>query len=79
METCMRILLKIVMISLLLALIIAVGTEVAALHRDVLVSPRPDTAAAPVVVRKAAHSDIPPKTVCPAPSTVGGEIPVPHN
>ena len=75
----MRILLKIVVIGLLLALIIAVGTEVAALHRDTLASPRPDPAAAPVVVRKAAHSDVPPKTVCPALSAAGGEIPVPSN
>ena len=75
----MRILLKIVVIGLLLALIIAVGTEVAALHRDTLASPRPDTAAAPVVVRKAAHSDVPPKTVCPALSAAGGKIPVPSN
>ena len=75
----MRILLKIVVVGLLLALAVAVGTEVAALHRNALGSPRPDTTAAPVVVRKAAHSDIPPKTVCPALSAADGKIPVPSN
>ena len=74
----MRTLLKIVVISLLLALIVAIGTEVAALHRDALTGSRPDIAA-PVVVRKAAHSDVPPKTVCPALSASDRKFPVPGN
>ena len=75
----MRILLKIVVIGLLLALAVAVGTEVAALHRNALASPLPNPTAAPVVVRKAAHADILPKTVCPALSATIGEIPGPSN
>ncbi|MBO2010950.1 hypothetical protein [Hymenobacter negativus] len=59
----MRILLKILLSSLLLVLIIAVGTEVVALHRTAL-SPL-DQHAPPVVVRKSTTAPIPLKTVRP--------------
>ena len=59
----MRILLKILLSSLLLVLIIAVGTEVAALHRNDL--PPPDSTAPPVVVRKSTTAPVPLKVVRP--------------
>ncbi|GAB3588371.1 hypothetical protein [Hymenobacter daeguensis] len=59
----MRILLKILLSSLLLVLIIAVGTEVVALHRGPV--PPLDQTAAPVVVRKSTTAPMPPKTVRP--------------
>ena len=59
----MRILLKILLSSLLLVLIIAVGTEVVALHRNAL-SPL-DQTTPPVVVRKSTTAPVPLKTVRP--------------
>jgi hypothetical protein len=56
-----RILLKILLSSLVLVLILALGTEVVALHRNALPPPDPDTP--PVVVRKSATAPEPPKTV----------------
>ncbi|MDO7845686.1 hypothetical protein Q5H92_04905 [Hymenobacter sp. M29] len=47
----MRNLLKFLVTVLLLVLVVAVGTEVAALHHSA--DPDPDTLVAPVVVRKA--------------------------
>ena len=57
----MRILLKILLGSLLLVLLVALGTEVVALHRSALAVP--DQAPPPVVVRKSATALVPPKTV----------------
>ena len=57
----MRILLKILLSSLLLVLIVALGTEVVALHRNALPPPAPGTP--PVVVRKSSTAPEPPKTV----------------
>ena len=59
----MRILLKILLGSLLLVLIVALGTEVVALHRSAL--PLPSQTAQPVVVRKSPTAPMPPKTVRP--------------
>ncbi len=61
----MRILLKIILTSLLLVLIVAVGAEVVALRRSAL--PDPLQVAPPVVVRKAAGTSTAPKTVRPVP------------
>ena len=60
----MRILLKILISGLLLLLVLAVGTEVVALHRQA----RPAVAhlAHPIVVRKALNPAERPKTVQPA-------------
>jgi hypothetical protein len=60
-----RILLKILLSSLLLVLIIAVGTEVVALHRSTL--PPAGQASPPVVVRKSTTAPMPLKTVRPVP------------
>ena len=59
----MRIVLKILFTCLLLVLAVALGTEVAALHRAAL--PIPARVLPPVVVRKAAYASTPPKTVRP--------------
>ena len=60
----MRILLKILIAGLLLVLVVAVGTEVVALHRDAIpVLPYPT---ATLVVRKATGTAAPLKTVRPA-------------
>ena len=60
----MRILLKIAITGLLLLLMVALGTEVVALHRGAL-APVP-LSAHPVVVRKVLNSAEYPKTVRPA-------------
>jgi hypothetical protein len=60
----MRILLKIITAGLLLLLVLALGTEVAALHRGALAPV--SLSAHPVVVRKALNSAEHPKTVHPA-------------
>jgi hypothetical protein len=54
-----RTLLKILLASLLLVLIVALGTEVVALHRIAL----PAQTAPPVVVRKSTTAPMPPKRV----------------
>lgn len=59
----MRILLKILLSSLLLVLVIAVGTEVVALHRNAL--PPPNQTTPTVVVRKSTTAPVPLKTVRP--------------
>lgn len=59
----MRILLKILLGSLLLVLIMALGTEVVALYHSAL--PLPTKTAPPVVVRKSPTTLMPPKTVRP--------------
>jgi hypothetical protein len=58
-----RTLLKLLLGSLLLVLIVALGTEVVALHRSAL--PLPDQGNPPVVVRKSTTAPMPPKTVRP--------------
>ncbi|MBH8569148.1 hypothetical protein KB206_09660 [Microvirga sp. STS02] len=58
----MRTLLKILLGSLLLVLIVALGTEVVALHR---IAPALTAQTAPVVVRKSTTAPVPPKTVRP--------------
>ena len=60
----MRILLKIAITGLLLLLVVALGTEVVALHRGAL-APVP-LSTHPVVVRKVLNSAEHPKTVRPA-------------
>ncbi len=55
----MRILLKILLTGLLLVLIVALGTEVAALRRNAL----PALLGPPVVVRKSATAAVPRKSV----------------
>ncbi|MDB5268923.1 MAG: hypothetical protein JWP58_1963 [Hymenobacter sp.] len=57
----MRTLLKILLGSLLLVLLVALGTEVVALHRIAL----PNQSVSPVVVRKSTTAPMPPKTVRP--------------
>lgn len=57
----MRTLLKILLGSLLLMLLVALGTEVVALHRNTL--PLPGQTAPPMVVRKSTTAPMPPKTV----------------
>ncbi|MBU6121681.1 hypothetical protein [Hymenobacter siberiensis] len=57
----MRTLLKILLGSLLLLLLVALGTEVVALHRSAL--PLPGLTAPPMVVRKSTTAPMPPKTV----------------
>ena len=64
----MRTLLKILLGSLLLVLIVALGTEVVALHRSALPLPAQTTlpgTTPPVVVRKSLTAPMPPKTVRP--------------
>lgn len=55
----MRILLKILLTGLLLVLVVALGTEVVALHHTAL----PALLGPPVVVRKSATAAVPPKSV----------------
>ncbi|GAB3847388.1 hypothetical protein GCM10028822_08740 [Hymenobacter terrigena] len=57
----MHTLLKILLSSLLLVLLVALGTEVVALHRIAL----PGQTTPPVVVRKSTTAPMPPKTVRP--------------
>ena len=57
----MRILLIILFTGLLLMLVVAVGTEVVALHRGPVSVPSSSTT--PIVVRKAIHTVTPLKTV----------------
>ncbi|GAB3865815.1 hypothetical protein GCM10028824_05270 [Hymenobacter segetis] len=59
----MRTLLKLLLGSLLLVLIVALGTEVVALHRSAL--PLPTQTTSPVVVRKSTTAPMPPKMVRP--------------
>ena len=59
----MRTLLKILLSGLLLVLLVALGTEVVALHRSAL--PLFAQTAPPVVVRKSTTVPMPPKTVRP--------------
>lgn len=80
----MRTLLKILLGSLLLVLLVALGTEVVALHRSAL--PLPGQTAPPMVVRKSTTAPMPPKTVrlvvvhSPLPARPrNAAVPVPHN
>ena len=63
-EAPVRILLKILFTGLLLLLLVALGTEVVALHRAS--APEPPYPTAPVLVRKAVGPAAPFKTVRPA-------------
>jgi hypothetical protein len=68
METPVQLLLKVLIYSLLLVLVLAVGMEVAAVHRlDPTDAATASTHTPPVVVRKAAHVPAPAKLVRPLP------------